>query len=78
MISFLVKTAVSMLVLSALLYATFFVPLGRHTLYVHLARIAETDEAQELGGEVAQAVEGAGRGVVSRFGNPEAPPKPGD
>jgi hypothetical protein len=77
-ISFLLKTAVSMLVFSGLLYATFFIPLGRHTLYGHLARIVETDEAQELGGEVAQVVEGAGRGVVARFGNPPPQPKPGD
>lgn len=65
-----------MCVLSGLLYAAFFVPLGRHTLYGHLARIVETDEAQELGGEVAQVVEGAGRGVVSAFGNPASPPPP--
>ena len=71
---FLVKSAVSMLVLAGLLYGTFFVPIGRFTLYGHLSRVAGTDEAQELAGEVTGAVEGAGRSVASRFGNPDAPP----
>ena len=59
-----------MLVLAGVLYAAFFVPLGRFTLYGHFARVAGTDEAQELGGEVAHVVSGAGREVGSRFGNP--------
>lgn len=79
MIGFLVKTALSMLALAGLLYTAFFVPLGRFTLYGHLARVVETDEAQELGGEVAGVVEGAGREVASHFGNPGQPvERPGD
>lgn len=72
MIGFLLKSALAMLVFAAVLYGTFFVPFGRHTLYGHLSRVAATEEAQELGGEVAQAVEGAGQQVTSRFGNPES------
>ena len=48
MIGFLIKTSVKFLVLSALLYATFFVPVGERTVYEHLKRISRSDEAGEL------------------------------
>jgi len=48
MITFLIKTSIKLLALSAMLYVTFFVPIGNHTLYEHLDRIADTKEAQEL------------------------------
>lgn len=45
-----------MLVLAGLLYFAFFVPLGPHTLYRHVTRIAATDEATELSRAVSGAV----------------------
>ena len=68
MIAFFLRAAVKMLVLSAVLYGTFFVPLGRYTLYGHLSRIAGTSEAQELGGEVSTALEDAKSGVTEQVG----------
>ncbi len=68
MIAFFLRTAVKMLVLSAVLYGTFFVPLGRYTLYGHLSRIAGTNEAQELRGEVSGALEEATEGVGEQVG----------
>ena len=55
MISWIVRTAWSLLVLGVLTYATFFVPIGERTLFQHLSRIARTEEAQELGREVGDA-----------------------
>jgi len=52
MISGMVRLAVQMLVLSAMLYGAFFVPIGRHTLYRHAVRICGTAEARELGDAV--------------------------
>lgn len=57
MIGFFVRTAVKALVLAAALYVFFFVPLGSRTLYDHLARIAATPEAKELGTDVSNLAE---------------------
>jgi hypothetical protein len=59
MIGFMVRTGVRMLSLAALLYFTFFVPLGPHTLYGHLSRIAATPEAGELSTAVSSVAEQA-------------------
>lgn len=56
----MLKTALKLCLLAAALYVVFFVPLGERTLYEHLSRIASTEEARELGGEVEGVVERAG------------------
>ena len=48
MLGFFARTALRMLALAGVLYATFFVPLGPRTLYGHMSRIAATSEAHEL------------------------------
>ena len=48
MLRFLFNAALRMLVMAALVYGTFFVPIGEHTLYRHAVRIGSTAEAQEL------------------------------
>lgn len=50
----------SIVVLSAVVWFVFFVELGERTLFQHLARIAQTEEAQDLGREVRQAGERVG------------------
>ena len=52
MIGFLVRTSFKLLILSVVLYVTFFVPIGELTLWEHLGRIAKSDEAQELTSEL--------------------------
>ena len=59
MIAFMVRTGLRMLVLAGLLYFSFFVRVGSHTLYGHLSRIAATPEASELSAAVTSAVEQA-------------------
>jgi hypothetical protein len=57
MIRGLLKAIVVTVVALVLLYFAFFVTLGRRTLFEHLSRIASTDEAQELGEDVVDAVD---------------------
>ena len=45
----------SLIILGCLAYVFFTVPLGKRTMFEHLVRIAETDEAQELGDEAVEA-----------------------
>jgi hypothetical protein len=75
MLRFMLKAAFSMLALAGFLYATFFVPLGQHTLYAHLARIAGTQEARELGAGVSAVVDAARAEVAGSAGRavPERP-----
>lgn len=68
---FLVRAGVRLVVLAALLYALFFVPLGKRTLYEHFTRIAATPEAKELGAEVETAVESAKQRARDRVVDPE-------
>jgi hypothetical protein len=68
MIGFLLRATVKMVLLSAVLYGTFFLPLGRYTLYGHLSRIADTSEAQELTGEVSGVLKDATSGVSDQVG----------
>ena len=68
MIAFFLRAAVKMLVLSAVLYGTFFLPIGRYTLYGHMSRIAGTSEAKELGGEVSTVYEDAKSDVSDQVG----------
>lgn len=49
MIRFLFRLSLKLLVLSALLYLTFFVPVANRTIFEHVKRIAATKEAKELG-----------------------------
>ena len=48
MISFLIRTSINLLFLSALLYGVFFVEVRERTVYEHLKRITSTEEAAEL------------------------------
>ena len=50
-----VKFFWSLLVFAAVLWFALFVPLGERTLFQHIMRIAQTDEAQDLGREVNEA-----------------------
>ena len=70
MLRFMVKAAFSMLAFAGFLYATFFVPLGQHTLYAHLKRIAGTEEARELGAGVSAVVDAARAEVAGTAGRP--------
>jgi hypothetical protein len=67
MLGFLVSAAVRMLLLAGLIYATFFVPIGDHTLYRHATRIAATKEAQELGASVAEVADEARQSLSARL-----------
>jgi hypothetical protein len=49
MIGFLLRLSLKFLILSALLYVTFFVPVANRPLFEHIRRIAATKEAKELG-----------------------------
>ena len=42
-------------------FVFFLVPLGEHTLFEHIWRIAQTDEARELGNEVKKKAASAGK-----------------
>jgi hypothetical protein len=44
-------------VLAFLVYVLFFVQLGERSAFQHLMRVADTEEAQELGREVSAATE---------------------
>lgn len=55
MLKFLFNAALRMLVMAALVYGTFFVPIGDHTLYRHAVRIGSTAPAQELWSAVVDA-----------------------
>jgi hypothetical protein len=48
MISFLIRTSLKLLFLTALLYGFFFVEVRERTVYEHLKRISRTEEAAEL------------------------------
>ncbi len=50
-----VKLLWSLLVFAAVLWFALFVELGERTLFQHILRIAQTDEAQDLGREVNEA-----------------------
>lgn len=69
MLRFLFNAALRMLMLAALLYATFFVPIGEHTLYKHAVRIGGTPEAQELWSSVVAAGTGAAQRLSDAVGN---------
>lgn len=66
MIGFMVRTGVRMLALAAFLYFAFFIPIGPHTLYGHVSRIAATDEAGDLTRAVSHAVDRAYAALSSR------------
>ena len=66
---FLFNAALRMLMLAALIYATFFVPVGEHTLYKHAVRISGTPEAQELWGSVVAVGAGAAHHLTEAISN---------
>ena len=55
-----------MLALAGLLYVTFFVALGPHTLYGHVRRIAGTSEAHDLFGALSTQVDAASHALRER------------
>lgn len=67
MFAFFLGAGIRMLALAGFLYVAFFVPLGNHTLYRHVSRIAETQEARELGNAVEAKVDGLASAVSARF-----------
>ena len=66
MLGFLARTGMRMLALAGVLYVTFFVPLGPHTLYGHMSRIAATAEAHDLFAAISTRVEAATAVVAAR------------
>lgn len=68
-LSFLFNAALRMLMLAALIYVTFFVPVGEHTLYKHAVRISDTPEAQELWGSLITIGAGAAQHLSDAVGN---------
>jgi hypothetical protein len=66
---FLFDAALRMLMLAALIYVSFFVPIGAHTLYKHVVRIGGTPEAQELWSAVVEAGSGAVQHLSDAVGN---------
>jgi len=60
----MIRSAFYALAIAALAYVVVFVPVGRHTLYAHVARISSTKEAKELGSSVSAVVDEAKRAVV--------------
>jgi hypothetical protein len=67
MLAFLLSAAFRMLLLAGIIYATFFVPIGEHTLYRHATRIAATPEAQELGDSVVGVADKARQTLSARL-----------
>ena len=53
--------------LVVILTVYFFVPVGRFTLYEHTLRIAATEPAQELGGDLRRTGEEVGEEAVRRW-----------
>lgn len=66
---FLFNAALRMLMLAALIYVTFFVPIGEHTLYKHAVRIGGTPEAQELWSAVVDVGTSAGQRLTDAISN---------
>ena len=60
----MIRSAFYALAIAALAYVIVFVPVGRHTLYGHVARISRTEEAKELGTSMSAVVDEAKRAVV--------------
>jgi hypothetical protein len=72
MIRFLFRLSFQLLVLSALLYLTFFVPVANRTIFEHMKRIAATKEAKELGNGLESAAIQAKEEVTRAVGNVSA------
>lgn len=60
----MIRTAFYALAIASLAYVVVFVPVGRHTLYQHGARIFATAEAKELGASVSALVDEAKAAAV--------------
>jgi len=60
---FIVRTCAWLVGLRALAYVVAFVPLGQFTVWEHVMRISETDEAQDLGRDVGAARDRVGGAV---------------
>ena len=57
---FLLRTGAWFIGLTALAYVVVFVPLGQFTVWEHVMRISETDEAREFGRDVEAASDRVG------------------
>ena len=64
MIGWMIRAALYALASAALAYVIVFVPVGRHTLYRHAARIIATSEAQELRASLADMAASAKQALV--------------
>ena len=60
MIKRLINGLIWLVGLSVMLFVFFAVPVGRHTLFQHTLRIAETEPAQELGEDLSNLGEDLG------------------
>jgi hypothetical protein len=62
-------------VLAFLIYVLFFVQLGERSAFQHLMRVADTDEAQELGREVSAATERISKEIGGQVHEVTQPPE---
>jgi hypothetical protein len=61
-------------VLAFLVYLLFFVQLGERSAFQHLMRVADTNEAQELGREVSAATDRITKEIGEQVHNVTQPP----
>jgi hypothetical protein len=61
-------------VLAFLIYVVFFVQLGERSAFQHLMRVADTEEAQELGREVSAATERISKEIGGQVHDVTQPP----
>jgi hypothetical protein len=73
MIQKLTRASVRSLIVVALLYVTFFVPVGPFTLFGHASRIASTREAHEFVDAIFGAFRHMGSALTARIKQELAP-----
>jgi hypothetical protein len=73
-----IRASVSLVGLAVIAYVVFFVPLGKRTVYQHLTRIADTEEAKELGREAEEAGGRLGSELMKRMNAEDAAAGDGD
>ena len=62
----LIKGAIALVVVAAVAYFSYFVPLGELTLWEHMVGISHTSEAQALGDALGAEAEAAAKEVSRR------------
>jgi len=63
----LLKSLITLFILGGLVYFIFFVSLGEHTLWKHLVRISQTNEAKELSNQLEKKAENLKKEVVQKI-----------